>query len=126
MMVKVKKKIMVVDDSATVMLMHRMVLSKHGHDLILANDGKEALDKARADRPDLVFLDVIMPGMTGFETCRALRALPGFENVPIIMLTTRGEPDSIEEGFRAGCTEYMTKPFDTIELREKLRHYLGE
>src|SRR4051812_34973343 len=97
----VKKKILLVDDSSTVLLMQRMVLSQHGHEIAVAHDGREALSKAQDFKPDLIFLDVIMPGMNGFETCRALRQTPGFELTPIIMVTTRGEPDSIEKGYES-------------------------
>ena len=69
-----KKKILLVDDSSTVLLLHRMMLSHCGYELLTARDGQEALDKAAVERPDLIFLDVLMPRMDGFQTCRVLRS----------------------------------------------------
>ena len=125
-MARSKKKILLVDDSNTVLLMHKLLLSKFGYELIVARDGREAVEKAKAEKPDLIFLDVVMPEMSGFEACRLLRATAGFESVPIIMVSTRGEPASLKEGYASGCTEYMTKPFNSLELSEKLRAYLPE
>jgi CheY-like chemotaxis protein len=121
-----KKKILLVDDSSTVLLMERMMLSDGRFDLVLAHDGQEAVEKAVAEHPDVIFMDVIMPQMNGFEACRALRARPETKAIPVIMVTTRGEPNNVEMGYASGCNEYITKPFDSVELLAKLRNYLGE
>lgn len=121
-----RKKILLVDDSSTVLLLHRMMLSHCGYELLTARDGQEALDKASTERPDLIFLDVIMPRMDGFQTCRALRARTETKNVPIILVTTRGEPHYVRQGFESGCTDYITKPFDGEELLAKVRSHLEE
>jgi DNA-binding response OmpR family regulator len=121
-----RKKILLVDDSSTVLLLHRMMLSHCGYELITAKDGQEALDKASTERPDLIFLDVLMPRMDGFQTCRALRSRPETKNVPIILVTTRGEPHYVRQGFESGCTDYITKPFDGEELLAKVRGHLEE
>jgi CheY-like chemotaxis protein len=121
-----KKKILLVDDSRTVLLMHQLLLADRGYELLTARDGEEALEKALAARPDLIFLDVIMPGMDGFETCQALRAHETTRDIPIIMVTTSGEPQNIQRGFDSGCTDYITKPFNDNELLDKLERYLQQ
>ena len=121
-----RKKILLVDDSSTVLLLHRMMLSHCGYELLTAKDGQEALEKASTERPDLIFLDVLMPRMDGFQTCRALRSRPETKNVPIILVTTRGEPHYVRQGFESGCTDYITKPFDGEELLAKVRGHLEE
>ncbi|OJT17146.1 two-component system response regulator [Archangium sp. Cb G35] len=121
-----RKKILLVDDSSTVLLLHRMMLSHCGYELVTARDGQEALDKVSTERPDLIFLDVLMPRMDGFQTCRALRARSDTKDVPIILVTTRGEPHYVRQGFESGCTDYITKPFDGEELLAKVRGHLEE
>jgi CheY-like chemotaxis protein len=120
-----KKKILLVDDSSTVLLLHKMMLADRDYELLIARNGQEAVDKALAERPDLIFMDLVMPKMTGFEACRALRAREETRDTPIIMVTTRGEPHNVKEGFESGCTDYITKPFNGDELLVKLRSYLG-
>ena len=121
-----RKKILLVDDSSTVLLLHRMMLSHCGYELLTARDGQEALDKASSEHPDLIFLDVLMPRMDGFQACRALRARSETRDVPIILVTTRGEPHYVRQGFESGCTDYITKPFDGEELLAKVRSHLEE
>ena len=89
-----------------------------------ARDGQEALDKADLERPDLIFLDVLMPRLDGFQTCRALRARADMKDVPIILVTTRSEPHYVRQGFESGCTDYITKPFNGEELLAKVRDHL--
>ncbi len=121
-----RKKILLVDDSSTVLLLHRMMLSHCGYELLTARDGQEALDKAAAEHPDLIFLDVLMPRMDGFQTCRVLRSREETRAVPIILVTTRSEPHHVRQGFESGCTDYITKPFDGEELLAKVRSHLEE
>jgi DNA-binding response OmpR family regulator len=119
-----KKKILLVDDSSTVLLLHKMMLADRDYELLTARNGQEAVDKALGERPDLIFMDVVMPKMSGFEACRALRAREETRKVPIIMVTTRGEPHNVKEGFDSGCDDYITKPFNGDELLTKLQTYL--
>ena len=118
------KKILLVDDSSTVLLLHRMMLSHCGYELVTARDGQEALDKAVSERPDLIFLDVLMPRLDGFQTCRALRARSDMRDVPIILVTTRSEPHYVRQGYESGCTDYITKPFNGEALLAKVRSHL--
>jgi CheY-like chemotaxis protein len=121
-----RKKILVVDDSKTALFIESMILRKAPYDLVTAMDGQEALDKALQERPDLILMDVVMPKMTGFEACRALRDRKETEGIPVILVTTRGEQENIETGFASGCSDYVTKPIDGVELLAKIRNFVGE
>jgi len=121
-----RKKIMLVDDSATVLMMERMILNKGPYDLVVARDGQEALEKAPHERPDLILLDVMMPRLGGLEACKRLRELPVTGATPIIMVTTRGELENIETAFGNGCNDYVTKPINGVELLTKIRNFLGD
>lgn len=120
-----RKRILIVDDSATVRLMEKMVLSKGPYELAFANDGEEAVAKAPQVKPDLILLDVVMPRLDGFETCRRLRAAEETRSTPIILVTTRGELQNMEEGYKAGCSDYLTKPVNGVELISKVKSLLG-
>lgn len=120
-----RKKILLVDDSNTVLLMEKMILSKSPYDLVTASDGQEGFDKAMSEKPDLILLDVVMPKMDGFEVCRRLRSRDETRKVPVIMVTTRGELKSVETGYQSGCTDYITKPINGLELLSKVKSYLA-
>jgi CheY-like chemotaxis protein len=121
-----KKKILLVDDSKTVRMMERMLLEDEPYELVEAADGEEAVERALAERPDLILMDVVMPNMTGFEACRKLRSMPETSATPVIFVTTRSEAENFEEGYLSGGTDYVTKPIDGVELLEKVRLFLGE
>lgn len=123
---KERKKILLVDDSTTVLLMERMILAKSQYDIVEARDGQEGVDKALAEKPDLILMDVVMPKMNGFEAVRRLREEEATRAIPVIMVTTRGELESVESGYAAGCSEYITKPIDGLELLTKVRSCLGQ
>lgn len=121
----VPKKILLVDDSPTVLLMERLLLQDGPYEFVVATSGAEALSRALTERPELILMDVVMPGMDGFEVCRLLRAQEATRTTPIILVTTRGGPEHIEKGYESGCTDYVTKPFDGNELRAKIESFLG-
>jgi len=121
-----RKKILLVDDSATVLMLEKMLLARQQYDIVTARDGSEGVEQARAHRPDLILMDVIMPGMDGFEAVRRIRSDESLKGVPVIMVTTRGEPVSMETGYAAGCSDYVTKPIDGMELLTKVKSHLGE
>lgn len=120
-----RKKILLVDDSRTSLFMEQMILKKGPYELLTASDGLEGVTKAERERPDLILMDVVMPRMTGFEALRELRAREGTRDIPVIMVTTRGEGENVEVGFESGCTDYLTKPIDAVALLAKVRDYLG-
>jgi CheY-like chemotaxis protein len=119
------KKILLVDDSATVRLMERMVLGKQPYQLVEAHDGADGVQAARAERPDLIIMDVVMPNMDGIEALRRIRAEEALRAIPVIMVTTRGEPEHVERGYAAGCNDYVTKPINGPEFLTKVRQALG-
>jgi CheY-like chemotaxis protein len=119
-----KKRILIVEDTNTIVMVEKMMLSGQGVDIVTAANGAEGLEKAKAARPDLILLDVMMPEMDGIEMCRRLRESEETSEIPVIMVTTRGEPEQVEEAFLAGCTDYLTKPINKIELIEKVEKYL--
>jgi CheY-like chemotaxis protein len=121
----IRKTILLVDDSATTLLMEQMVLRGHPYHIVIAKNGREAIERADTEHPDLILLDVVMPEMNGFEACRRIRQHPASSSVPIIMVTTRGEEQSVETGFQSGCNDYITKPINGAELLTKVRTYLG-
>ena len=121
-----RKKILIVDDSSTILMMEKFILRNDPYVLITATDGEEAVRKAVADQPDLILLDVIMPRMNGFEACRLIRENDASKHIPIIMVTTRGEAANVETGWLSGCTDYVTKPINATELLAKVRSLLGE
>ena len=121
-----KKKILLVDDSRTSLFMERMILRQGPYDLVTANDGVEGVEQAKAEAPDLILMDVVMPRMTGFEALRALRSEESTRHIPVILVTTRGESENVEEGWEAGCSDYVNKPINPEELLAKVRSCLAE
>jgi CheY-like chemotaxis protein len=121
-----RKKILLVDDSRTALMIETLLLGKCAYDVITASDGDEGVRKAVSERPDAIVMDVVMPKMTGLEACRALRAHDVTRTTPIILVTTRGEQDVVEEGYASGCSDYVTKPINGLELLTKLRDQLGQ
>ena len=100
------KKILLVDDSYTARLVSRMIFSqKSNYVLISAIDGKEAVERARQEKPDLILMDIVMPRMTGLEACRVLKQDKETEKIPVILLTTRGEEQYVQEGYASGCSD---------------------
>lgn len=121
-----KKKVLVVDDSNTTLLLHQMILSNRTpYQVITAHDGQEAVEQAIANRPDLILMDVVMPQMNGYEACREIRAREITRQIPVILVTTRGEEHSVENGYESGCNDYITKPVNPGELVALLNSYLG-
>jgi DNA-binding response OmpR family regulator len=121
-----RKKILLVDDSNTILMMEKFILANGPYDLITASNGEEAVRKAAEQHPDLILLDVVMPVLGGFEACRLIRNGQTTRSIPIIMVTTRGEAVNVEAGWANGCTDYVTKPINSVELLAKVRSLLGE
>jgi DNA-binding response OmpR family regulator len=104
------KKILAVEDDPTALGALRQILSEAGYEVVTAQNGEEALAAMKADRPNLVLLDVAMPGLSGFEVCRRIRAEPENKNLPVIFLSARAEGDARAEGQAAGSDLYLAKP----------------
>jgi len=121
-----KKKILLVDDSKTVLFVERTALRGSPYEVVTAANGEECLAQVAADRPDLILLDLVMPVMDGFETCRKLRSNPATREIPIVIVTTRGEAENVAAGRESGCSAYLTKPINNAELLAKIRELLGD
>lgn len=122
----IRKKLLLVDDSTTALLMEQMILKNRSQfELIVARDGKEAVEKTLAERPDLIVMDVVMPRMTGIEACKQIRLQDATRHIPIILVTTRGEPENVEIGYASGCNDYVTKPINGAELITKIEDLIS-
>lgn len=119
------KKVLIADDEQNIVISLEFLLGREGFQVLVAQDGEEALVKARAEKPDLVLLDVMMPKMNGFDVCQALRADPELSAVRILMLTAKGRETEVSKGLGLGADAYMTKPFSTKELVVQVRALLG-
>ncbi len=119
------KRLLLVDDSETVIQFEKLILRGLGYDLSTAKNGKLALEAVKANQPDLILLDVMMPEMDGLETLRHLKQNPETQHIPVIMVTTKGDPEMANQAVAAGCNDYITKPVDRTELLAKLRTHLG-
>ena len=119
------KKVLIADDEPNIVISLEFLMKREGHAVSIARDGPAALEAIRSTRPDLVLLDVMMPGMSGFEVCQAVRADQALAGVKILMLTAKGRDTDVAQGLGLGADAYMTKPFSTKELAAKVREMLG-
>lgn len=120
-------RILVVDDNADLLQMIRMLLQERGgHEVMLSAEGEDGLAKARAHPPDLAIVDVMMPGINGYEVCRQLRQNPATAHIPIIILTARGQPVDREAALAAGADDYIAKPVAMAELLERVNRLLSQ
>ena len=117
-------KVLIADDEPNILISLEFLMKREGHEVLLARDGSEALAAIRRERPALVLLDVMMPGMTGFDVCQAVRADESLAGVKIVLLTAKGRDTDIAKGLALGATAYMTKPFSTKELAARVRELL--
>lgn len=115
------KNILVVDDSPTEVHLLREMLSKSGFVVSTANSGEEAIEKLKAEKPDLVLMDVVMPGMSGFEATRAITRNPATSTIPVIICTTKGQETDKAWGLRQGAKDYIVKPIVEKVLLDKIR-----
>ena len=119
------KKILVADDEPNIVISLEYLLKREGYTVTIARDGQEALDAITRDMPDLVLLDVMMPKKTGFEVCQEVRANGDLQGLKILMLTAKGRDTDVAKGLALGADAYMTKPFSTRDLVQKVAEMLG-
>lgn len=123
-----QKKILIVDDEPHIRMLLEQTLEEledEGVKLFIATNGQEALDLIEAEKPDLVFLDVMMPKINGFDVCNTVKNTLSIDNIYIILLTAKGQEFDKKKGERVGANLYMTKPFDPDEVVEKAEEILG-
>src|SRR5690606_35019026 len=118
------KTVLVVDDDALNRYLLAEALAVDGHHIIEAADGLQALALVRAQLPDLVLLDIDMPGMDGLATCREIRALPGARLVPVMMVTGLNDAGSVDAAFDSGATDFLAKPLNWNLMRQRVRFVL--
>ncbi|MCP8690072.1 response regulator transcription factor [Marinobacterium sedimentorum] len=118
--------VLVVDDEPNIVLSLEFLMQQAGFEVITANDGETALQRVAEQRPDLILLDISLPGLSGFEVLERLRAQPEHARLPIIMLTAHGREVEREKGLALGADDYVTKPFSTRLLVEKVQALLTD
>lgn len=115
------RKILVVDDSPVERLALQEVLSRNGYQVLTAENGEEAIARSRADHPDLILMDVVMPGMNGYQATRTITREEATKHIPVIMCTSKGQETDRIWGMRQGALDYLVKPVDHDELLARIR-----
>jgi DNA-binding response OmpR family regulator len=118
-------RILVIDDEQDLLRIVAFSLQTWGYEVITADNGQEGLNKISAEKPDLILLDASMPAMDGFQMLEQVRSNPEWQDIPVIMLTAHSDPKTIENALAYGIVEYITKPFDPMELRERIGNALS-
>jgi DNA-binding response OmpR family regulator len=117
--------VLLVDDEPNILLSLKFLMEKEGYEVLVAENGDEAMALARQCLPDLVILDVMLPSPNGYEVCQAMRADPRLAGIHIMMLTAKSNPAEREKGLAMGADDYVSKPFSNRELVDKARALLG-
>jgi two-component system phosphate regulon response regulator PhoB len=117
-------RILLVDDEPDIRVLTRMMLEKGGHSVIEAEDDKEGLRLLEKEKPDLILLDVMMPGIKGWKTCLKIKADKNTRHIPVIMFTIRTSEDSVKKSYECGADAHINKPFDMEELLETVGRVL--
>ncbi len=120
------KKILIVDDEPNIVVSLEFLMKQKGHAVKVVNDGESALAAVAEFRPDLILLDVMMPRMSGYDLCQRVRENPAWQDIKIIMLSAKGRDIEVTKGLAVGADAYMTKPFSTKDLIDKVQGMLGE
>jgi DNA-binding response OmpR family regulator len=118
-------KVLVVDDAPEIGILMEDVLNPHGFDVDSAPSASAAMEKIRKSPPDLILLDIMMPGKDGYEFCAELKAT-AFRNIPVIMVTVKRDREDVERGIKVGAADYVTKPFDPDDLVIRIKKILGK
>ena len=119
------KTILIADDEPYLIRSLSYVLQREGYHVESAVDGQEAMSKIETLRPDLVFLDLMLPRLDGFQICRRIKERPDLRSIYVIILTAKGQQEDRRKGLQAGADAFMTKPFSPKEIIDKLRQILG-
>jgi twitching motility two-component system response regulator PilH len=117
------KKIMVVDDSPTERAYLENLLKKNGFDVVLVESGEAAIERTKSDRPDLILMDVVMPGLNGFQATRAITRDETTKHIPVIICTTKDQETDKIWGLRQGAKDYVTKPINEGDLIDKIKAF---
>lgn len=118
-------RVLIADDETNILISLEYLMKREGYEVTVARDGQAALAEVARQRPELILLDVMMPGKTGFEVCQDLRADPANRSIRIVMLTAKGRETDVAKGLALGADAYLTKPFSTRELVQLVRELLA-
>jgi DNA-binding response OmpR family regulator len=118
-------KVLIADDEPNIVISLEFMMKREGYEVLVARDGPQALETIRRERPRLVLLDAMMPGMSGFDVCEAVRGDEQVRETRILMLTAKGRETDLARGVGAGADAYMVKPFSTRDLMQKVREMLA-
>ena len=116
--------ILIVDDTIKNLQVLGTILKVENYKIAVATNGNQAISIANDTNPDLILLDVMMPELDGFQTCKKLKSIPGTKDIPVIFLTAKVETEDIIEGFKAGAVDYITKPFNSYELKARVKTHV--
>ncbi len=119
-----KGKVLVVDDEVNITQILEFSIGSEGYEVLSASNGEEAVEKARREQPDLIILDIMMPRIDGYETCRILKSNPLTKNIPVVLLTAKGRDIAKRLGYEVGATDYIIKPFSPSKLIERIHELL--
>lgn len=120
-----KQKILIVDDEPNIVMSLDFLLRKAGYDLFIARNGAEAMELVLTKKPQLILLDIMMPGMDGYEVCENVKNEKGLEQTKVVFITAKSKPKDIEAGIKAGADDYITKPFSNKYLLEKVTQIIN-
>lgn len=120
------KRILIVDDTEDIVKLVKMYLEHHRYEVITAYDGQEGLDKAKADRPDLIILDLMLPKINGYKICGLLKRDTKYATIPIILFSAKTQEKDIKLGRDLGADAYLTKPFEPEVLLSKIKELITE
>jgi len=118
-------KVLVVDDEVYILHILDFSLGAEGYEVVTAANGEQAIEKALSERPDLIVMDVMMPKLDGYETCRRLKEMPETKHIPVLLLTAKGRDGDRKKGFEVGADDYITKPFSPNKLIGRVQEILG-
>ena len=118
-------RILIVDDSPSQLMGMKRIVEKLGHECLSAEDGAAGVEVAKAEKPDLILMDVVMPNLNGFQATRSITREPSTKHIPIVLVTTKDQDTDRVWGMRQGAKAYLTKPFSEAELAEVITGYIG-
>ena len=121
----VAARVLVVDDDPVIQRLLKVNFEMEGYVVLMANDGVDGLEKARAERPDIVVLDIMMPRMSGLDVTKALKADPDTASIPILLLSAKAQEADLRAGDESGADDYLTKPFEPLMLIQRVENLLA-
>lgn len=120
------KRVLIADDEPNIVVSLEFLMERNGYQIRIASDGDQVLRAVEEQRPDLILLDVMLPGRSGFEVCQKIRENPAWQGIKIIMLTAKGRETEVAKGLALGADAYITKPFSTKDLLAQVKQILGQ